>query len=24
KLSNVPDGTAGKADLQTRLEGIGT
>ncbi|WP_431769355.1 hypothetical protein, partial [Staphylococcus pseudoxylosus] len=22
-LSNVPDGTAGKADLQTRLEGIG-
>ncbi|WP_436866144.1 GA-like domain-containing protein [Staphylococcus pseudoxylosus] len=24
KLNNVPDGTAGKADLQTRLEGIGT
>ncbi|WP_431769354.1 GA-like domain-containing protein, partial [Staphylococcus pseudoxylosus] len=24
KLSNVPEGTAGKSDLQTRLEGIGT
>ncbi|MEB5784510.1 GA-like domain-containing protein, partial [Staphylococcus pseudoxylosus] len=24
KLNNVPDGTAGKADSQTRLEGIGT
>ncbi|WP_436871416.1 GA-like domain-containing protein [Staphylococcus pseudoxylosus] len=24
KLNNVPDGTAGKADLQTRLDGIGT
>ncbi|PTI78711.1 hypothetical protein BU098_14395, partial [Staphylococcus xylosus] len=24
KLINVPDGTAGKVDLQTRLEGIGT
>ncbi|WP_145579228.1 GA-like domain-containing protein [Staphylococcus xylosus] len=24
KLSNVPDGTIGKSDLQTRLDGIGT
>ncbi|PNZ10857.1 hypothetical protein CD106_12540, partial [Staphylococcus xylosus] len=24
KLSNVPEGTAGKSDLQTRLDGIGT
>ncbi|WP_340578796.1 GA-like domain-containing protein, partial [Staphylococcus aureus] len=24
KLSNVPDGTTGKVDLQTRLDGIGT
>ncbi|WP_436944964.1 GA-like domain-containing protein [Staphylococcus xylosus] len=24
KLNNVPDGTAGKSDLQTRLDGIGT
>ncbi|RIO58314.1 hypothetical protein BUZ85_19425, partial [Mammaliicoccus sciuri] len=24
KLNNVPDGTVGKEDLQTRLEGIGT
>ncbi|KTW23482.1 hypothetical protein NS341_04215, partial [Staphylococcus xylosus] len=24
KLSNVPEGTAGKVDLQTRLDGIGT
>ncbi|WP_409327660.1 GA-like domain-containing protein [Staphylococcus pseudoxylosus] len=24
KLNNVPDGTAGKVDLQTRLDGIGT
>ncbi|WP_214268828.1 GA-like domain-containing protein, partial [Staphylococcus pseudoxylosus] len=23
-LSNVPEGTAGKSDLQTRLDGIGT
>ncbi|MEB7799839.1 hypothetical protein NGB23_13275, partial [Staphylococcus xylosus] len=24
KLSNVPEGTIGKVDLQTRLDGIGT
>ncbi|WP_436950568.1 GA-like domain-containing protein, partial [Staphylococcus xylosus] len=24
KLNNVPEGTTGKVDLQTRLDGIGT